>query len=362
MSSLLQASVISLGVALILASVMPALLSSWWVANLLANLRLHLILLGGVMATSGLAMRSMPLIILGTSVVAVNALTMVASLPTSTQVSGAIASRGATLRVMTLNLLYSNRDLDALGRCLARVQPDLLLVQEVGRYWATALDDLDVRLPYRLGLLTAGSSDRNHGVMLLSRHPIIDAYQHPLDGVPDRLAAAMLDVDGRSVWAASVHTAKPTTPPGLARQQRQLEELAAWVMAHDGPLVLGGDLNTTLHSAHVQDFIGATGVQVDHRAHPWLGLVSSTFPAALPVLGLKIDHIMVRRLIFRDAWTVACPGSDHRAVVADLELEGGESPSTAKSSGVSSGRDGIGHGHKVGDPAPAVPLTAPAAS
>jgi vancomycin resistance protein VanJ len=104
-------------------------------------------------------------------------------------------------------------------------------------------------------------------------------------------------------------------------QQRQLEQLAAWVNAREGPVLLGGDLNATSYAPQVRRLLADTGLALDQQASPSQAF-AGTFPASLRMLGLKIDHILVRDITIRRAWTLPAPGSDHRAVVADVSLPG----------------------------------------
>jgi endonuclease/exonuclease/phosphatase (EEP) superfamily protein YafD len=329
---LLKVALSSLGVGIVALTLLPTVWSEWWVGALLTNFRVHLVLLGALTILGGLLAGSLPLVAAGATALIINGLVIgeTARALAATGDPRAAWAEGPTIRVMTFNLLYSNRDLPALRRCLTETEPDLLLVQEADAFWRGALATLDGRYPYRLDLERAGRYFGSHGVMLLSRYPLREAAQHPLGGLPDRLGAARIDVSGQPVWVASVHMIKPTSEARLEAQRRQLLDLAAWVEGREAPLIIGGDFNATLSMPTLQRFVGATGLTPDQRVRSWWTVLGGTFPASLAVFGLKIDHIMVRHLRIQRTTRLRCAGSDHLPVLADLEMGPPRSPDRTK--------------------------------
>lgn len=318
MLGLVYAGTLASGITLLAVSLAATPLSGWWVANLLTNFRPQFALLGLVVLALGLAIRTSHVAAIGAAIVAVNAAVVAAGVwPASS--AGASPRAGPVLRVMTLNLLFSNRNADAVFRYVDAVRPDVLLLQEVNAFWADALQRLRDRFPYRVELPRVDAAVTAHGVVLLSRYRILEHDQLLRAPRLAQFAAARIAVEGCSVWVGSVHLVKPTGPVRLALQQRQFEQLATWVNARDGPLVLGGDLNATSYSPQVQRFLAATGLQLDQQAKPSQAF-AATYPAALPLLGLKLDHLLVRDVVMPRVWTASPFGSDHRAVVADVVL------------------------------------------
>lgn len=317
---MIKVAMTGLSAGLLIATVLSTLFGEWWVGALIANFRVHLLLLGILIALASLLTTSGVLVAAAVLAIVVNGAALAMAAGSLTRPTGPPPSDAKTpgVRVMTFNLLFSNRDLEALRRCIAHAQPDLLLLQEAGRYWRAALGTLEDRYPYRLDLNQTGRFDEDHGVMLFSRHPILHARQHPLAGMPDRLGAALVDVAGHPLWAASVHIMKPTGRWRQRLQQQQLRTLAAWISTLEAPVVVGGDFNATLYMPQMQRFVGTAGLGPDHQARPWRGILAGTFPASLSLLGLKIDHVMVRDLVIRRASTLHCAGSDHLPVVVDL--------------------------------------------
>jgi len=314
----LQGGALGGGIALLLMSLLPSLLGAWWVANVLANLRLQLGVLGLVALLLGIGFQSILLTLLGVASVVLNGAIVLCALRPPRSVAQPLAD-GPVLRVMTLNLLRKNRDAETVFRQVDQVRPDILLLQEVGRRWASALEGLRAPYPHVLRLPCEGAPFGRHGPLVLSRHPIVGADPQMLGGPTVRFAAARLTIGDHTLWAASVHLTKPSDSAAFALQCRQLEELAAWVNGRQGPLLLGGDLNATSSAPRVVRMLAATGLTLDQHAVPSQA-IAGTYPARLPLLGLKIDHILVRGMSVTRAWTLPPTSSDHRGVVAEVAL------------------------------------------
>jgi len=317
---LLQAGAISGGLVALLMSLLASLPCAWWVANVLANIRLQLGVLGIACLVLAIGLHNPLLALVGIAVVLLNGVAVVIALR-STRMGSRPDAGGRVLRVMSLNLWCKNRDSGAVLRQLEQVGADILLLQEVGRYWASALEGLGATYPHTLRLPCEGAPFGRHGPLLLSRHPILSADPQTLGGPTVRLAAARLAIGEDAVWIGSVHLIKPGDAAGFTSQCRQLEALAAWVNRRDGPILLGGDLNATATAPGFLRFLAATGLTLDQQAVPSQTLVG-TYPACLRLLGVKIDHILVRGITVARAWTLPRCSSDHRGVVAEIVLPG----------------------------------------
>lgn len=210
-------------------------------------------------------------------------------------------------RVLTANLFNGRAQTSGLDRILGEIEPDIVAGQEVGPNAAEVLGD---RFPH--GLIRP-SLDYT-GMALVARQPI-EVRRQPL---PHR--DALVGAGPVTVW--SVHLANPVDmPPPWKARKEQVHALKAHVEASTGPLLLVGDLNSTpIWPAYrrlteslrdgVADWAAAAGTRA--RAtwgyQPWL-------PAML-----RIDHALVRGVAVRNSFTVRVPGSDHRALVVDLEV------------------------------------------
>jgi hypothetical protein len=96
-------------------------------------------------------------------------------------------------------------------------------------------------------------------------------------------------------------------------RDRTITALAAALAADPTPrLLLAGDLNTTTTDRRFAAFAPLHDTQQEAGAG-----FGFTWPASLPVL--RPDHVLQRGMTTRRLWVTSAPGSDHRAVLADLD-------------------------------------------
>lgn len=306
------------GIAVLVISLLVMQWNQWWAANLLTNFHLHLAIVGLVVGVAGALWRRWFQAGIGVAIIVAN-LGLIASQLPSASLAGPI-SADKNIRVMTLNVLYSNSDVTSLRQRLVELSPDVALLQEVSSRWDHELRVMDDLYPYRMRLTRTQPLLDQHGTVVLSRFPFIETARPDIGTVHGQLTAARVAIDGQDLWVASTHLVKPSTKDGQELQKLQLRDLAEWVERQDGPLVLGGDFNSTLYTPQMERLVEQTGVAADMQATPWWRVPFGTYPAWLPVFSLKIDHIMTRGGAIRDVKIVEVPRSDHRGVIATISL------------------------------------------
>ncbi|MEM7811817.1 MAG: endonuclease/exonuclease/phosphatase family protein [Planctomycetota bacterium] len=232
--------------------------------------------------------------------------------------TGVAETDGPRVRLLSTNVLTSNRDGGAFLDLVRRSQPDVIVALEVDRRWAATLEGLAAEYPFRRVV----PRDDNFGIALLSRYELADLTTVMHDGVP--------------VIRATVETATPFTlfarhplPPVGAEnwrsRNRHLEDLAVETAAADCPVVVAGDLNLPPWSPFFRDLL-REGRLCDSRRSLSVFDADGTWPAPLwPFWPLRtpIDHV----LHTRDVATVsrrlgADIGSDHLPVLVELALPG----------------------------------------
>ncbi|MCW2607594.1 MAG: hypothetical protein JWO60_2287, partial [Frankiales bacterium] len=219
------------------------------------------------------------------------------------------------LRVVTANLYVMNPDPSASGRALRALHPDVLVVPELTAAGLAGLQasGLLTDLPHRALALEG----RPEGVGVFSRTPLADVVLRPV-GVR-LLPRVTVRVGGVDVRVLAVHTLPPFLGwSGLWRGA--LADLAGEARGSDLPLVVAGDLNADRDHAAFRRLLDA-GLRdsADERGR---GL-SRTWPSRAPLL--QLDHVLVRdgsrgRLLPLAVREAVVPGSDHRAVVADVAV------------------------------------------
>ncbi|MEV0427245.1 endonuclease/exonuclease/phosphatase family protein [Micromonospora sp. NPDC050495] len=225
---------------------------------------------------------------------------------------------GPTLRLLTANLLVGGADPAVLVGLVRDQRVDVLAVQEFTPGIAAELDRLGLAtlLPYRVlnpevgttgsGLyarypLGEGGFRRNAGFAFTQAHGTLAVPGAPPLRVESAHPAAPYAVEVVPDWWTDLRAQPPATPRGRLS-------------------VLAGDFNATLDHAPLRDLI-ATGY-VDAADQVGAGLAGTWGPYdGDPIPPVTIDHVLAdRRIAVRSVDTHRLPGSDHRAVLAELRL------------------------------------------
>lgn len=225
------------------------------------------------------------------------------------------AADAPRLRVVVANLYVRNPEPRRAAQTLRGLDADLLVVAELdarglaGLHRAGLSDDL----PHSVVEQDAGAET----VGLFSRLPLRDVVLRRTGG--RTLPRATVEVGGTPVRILTAHPLPPV--PALEQVWRSsLVDLAGEVAGLDQPAIVAGDLNADRDHAVFRRLL-ATGLR---DAHDERGRgLARTWPAAFPLLHL--DHVLVRdaaaaELAVLAVREVRVPGSDHRAVVADLAV------------------------------------------
>jgi endonuclease/exonuclease/phosphatase (EEP) superfamily protein YafD len=257
---------------------------------------------------------------------------------------------GSSLRVMSWNVLFANPNVDAIDAVIREHNPDIVALQEYGFVHARGLEAvLNPRYPYQ-ALAPGGPS----GLGVWSRYPILE-----WDGQADRLDPCKcqrltLDIGGQNVRLVNAHPLAPrfTFRRELAgvrlpwelpsdfvteHQQPAFDVLVREATRADEPMILVGDLNVNDRQPNywrLRRYLD----DAYREAGRGFGL---TFPSTRKKIGsltvpllVRIDYIFHSRSISAvRAWNDASPYSDHRAVIADLQVPAQAHAFTSSSNG-----------------------------
>ncbi len=224
------------------------------------------------------------------------------------------ADGAPTLRVMTANVYGGAGDGVALVEAVADENIDLLVVEEIAASQLAAMESagIDELLPHRVG----ETGDVGQGTMVFSRRPLGEAAH--LDTTWDGWQTSMGDLT-----LLAVHPRSPTDPQGWRADHAKI---LAEAEASDADLVIG-DLNATVDHEPMRRLADAGYRSATELANEgW----QPTWPAygVVHVAGLEvprlvqIDHVLVGPgLAALGTHTLAIPGTDHRALVAELAVK-----------------------------------------
>ena len=233
---------------------------------------------------------------------------------------GGRGANGEVLRVMSANLLAGSGDERTVLDLVRRLKVDVLAVQEFTPGDAEGLARAGVNdvLPYQALYPQHGVA----GSALYSRYPLRDTSLRIHRGGFTQ-AQGTIDVPGGpAVHVESVHPQAPWGRPAMAGWKRDLSDQPPATV--DGPVrVLMGDFNATLDHAALRRLIG-TGYR-DAAAVAGAGF-RSTWPYDEKwfIPGVTLDRVLAdKRVGVRAARPFRIPGSDHKAIFAELVLPKG---------------------------------------
>ena len=221
---------------------------------------------------------------------------------------------GPTLRVLTINLLVGRADPGAVVALVRQEGPDVLFVQELTigaqtRLKQAGLEDL---LPHTQ-IEHKGAGPRGSGIY--ARFPLSEGP--PLPSTFAAQPTALLELpDGEQVELMCVHPRAPALRRGGSAPWRA--ELAVLPAPGKLPRVVAGDFNATPDHAAFRDVLrlgyADAAIQTGNALVRTWGR-----PGKDP--WLTLDHVLVSRGCSVHACSVhMVPGSDHRAVYAEIRL------------------------------------------
>jgi endonuclease/exonuclease/phosphatase family metal-dependent hydrolase len=229
-------------------------------------------------------------------------------------------------------------DLDRTACAIEEQRPDIAVLQELDVHWSPRSRHADqaAYLASRLGMNVffapiytlppdrPGGPDRQFGLAILSRYPILCRHNHSLtrlstqvpDPAPERIPGfpeALVDVDGVPLWVYGSHLDYRPEPTVRAIQ---VAEMRAVIERQAGPHILLGDFNAVPEAPELQPLWNGP-----LRYSDALALAGRecelTYPADGPTH--RFDYILVSPPIeVAGAWVPAAYASDHLPVVADL--------------------------------------------
>jgi endonuclease/exonuclease/phosphatase (EEP) superfamily protein YafD len=232
----------------------------------------------------------------------------------------------ATLRIAAANLAFDNKESAAAGRLVADLGADVLILLEwtgqnadghlAEESWNVVLDE---------------PRQSAHGVRILVR-PTLEAdaelVPSPIDGpCPLPIATARVRFGRGWLGILGIHAPPPiegcgemnaptlTALANLVHDGRLLEDVGA--LRQGDPVVMAGDFNALPGSVEMAP-LRHVGLVDTHTRRHWRPIGTWTPSKSVPHL-LRIDYVLAPSDVpVVGSWTVNLPGSDHRAVIAEL--------------------------------------------
>lgn len=218
------------------------------------------------------------------------------------------------LRIITSNVLGTNRDASVLLHLVRTREPDLLVTLETDDWWQGQLDTLLADMPYSIKC----PLDNLYGMHVYSRLPL-EAPQISYLVEPDKPSMHMR-VRLRSGHAIRVHCLHPAPPSPSenatsSERDAELVVVARSVAKQDAPIIVTGDLNDVAWSSTTRLFRKLSGL-LDPRVGRGM---FNTFHAKYPFLRWPLDHLFhSAHFTIGKIERLPSIGSDHFPLLAEI--------------------------------------------
>jgi endonuclease/exonuclease/phosphatase (EEP) superfamily protein YafD len=232
-----------------------------------------------------------------------------------------------TLRVLSLNVLGGSADAATVVQAVQRHRVDVLVVQELTPGMAHRLADAGINTLLPHSHLDPRPMARGTG--LWARWPL--APQPPVPGMVAAAPRALIEpVDNWPVTVTGVHPKAPMRR-NVLRWQQELAAIRSTLASSEGQQIVAGDFNASRDHRPFRDLLAAGFLDCADaaRRRPWPGF---TWPAGrwIPSV-MRLDHVLVSggSATVSESRVIRVPGTDHRGVLAVIQLTFRPPPATA---------------------------------
>ncbi|MEG4836797.1 endonuclease/exonuclease/phosphatase family protein [Microcoleus sp. B9-D4] len=222
------------------------------------------------------------------------------------------ATPGHNLRILHSNVLRANRRYSEVISLVKAEQPDIAVFVEVNSSWAKQLSVLSEIFPYSS---TQQESER-FGSAIYSKLPLENSS---VKAFSNRRKSLFADVkfQGKIISLILAHPTVPVKQESFIDRNQQLAGIGEYAAQVKNPLIVVGDLNTTMWSPFYKNMVKTANLR---NARSGFGILP-TWPTFMPLAYIPIDHFLVSKEIgvlkIRTGRNV---GSDHLPLITDLVI------------------------------------------
>lgn len=285
-----------------------------WIPDVLTSFTAYVAAIAFIGCLCSFASRSRVLMALAVAVTVVSFSTVLPEFGFGARVT----ARGVPVKVLTANVLSSNRDVAKLFETVQSERPDIVVLLEANKFWTAATAAFDDEYPFVIARPRAD----NFGIIVRSRFQLanLDVVTLASSRVPTVLADVVINKNSRNASRSfrliATHPVPPVGSSNWHDRNTQLSQLAGIISQHTGPLLLVGDLNVTPWSPFFKSLKSEAKLNDCRKAGYGFG---TTWNAKLPLLSIPIDHALTTLPIVD--YHIGSPiGSDHRPLVATIDV------------------------------------------
>ena len=233
------------------------------------------------------------------------------------------SERSANLRILVANINTQNRSYDKVISLVREEQPDVAVFMEIDQTWVEQLDSLQNILPHVFGQ----ANPYNLGLVVYSKQALVNPAVEFFGTEKNASVLGQLPINGQVISLVATHPLPPAKSSFFHARNRQLDLISQYIKTVESPVVLVGDLNTTMWSPYYKKLVRSTGLKNARRGFgllptwPTRGTYHRIPDILTACLSIPIDHgLMSPELKVTDIRTGPDTGSDHRPLILDLRV------------------------------------------
>ncbi|MEG5034526.1 endonuclease/exonuclease/phosphatase family protein [Microcoleus sp. AT3-D2] len=222
------------------------------------------------------------------------------------------ATPGHNLRILHSNVLRANRRYSEVISLVKAEQPDIAVFVEVNSSWAKQLSVLSEIFPYS----SKQQESERFGSAIYSKLPLENSSVKAFSNQRKSLSADV-KFQGKIISLILAHPTVPIKQESFIDRNKQLAGIGEYAAQIKNPLIVVGDLNTTMWSPFYKNMVKTGNLR---NARSGFGILP-TWPTFMPLAYIPIDHFLVSKEIgvlkIRTGRNV---GSDHLPLITDLVI------------------------------------------
>ncbi len=239
--------------------------------------------------------------------------------------AGSITPSGATLKVMSVNLLYTNQHTGPFTWNVLNESPDVILFQEYTSHWHEELQSNDNpkwgAIKEVFPHTCVAPREDSFGTAIYSKLPFVEKpnLRVPLGQATEPQVRAVIDFEGRPIALYNIHLLPPWGMEYTIEHRSQFADLLDVLKNEKLPTIMGGDFNFTENSANAADLktIGFTDAHDQGGQGRGATWPVNSFFRWIP--SIRLDHIYTSdAFVCTECRTGNCQGSDHLPVIARI--------------------------------------------
>lgn len=216
------------------------------------------------------------------------------------------------ISILSINLLSSNTNSEAVLNLIKEKDPDILVFMEFTPRWQQELAALYKKYPFKASEVRTD----NFGIALLSKSKMESDVTYFENNIKPSIVGRF-NFSEEEFTIIATHPVPPISPETFGLRNAQLRDLAERRNDYSDNFVLIGDLNSSSFSKHFKDLLNESDL-VDSRNG--FG-VNTTWPADFLPLRTTLDHCLVSKNIHvLDQSPQRNIGSDHLPVFVELSF------------------------------------------